>query len=319
MAFLSVTVLLLKSCFIASSLSSRLTRMLKLARQQPLALYFVLAYAISWAVWFTGAALGRSGSLEEFWVFLFVGSFGPALAGVTLSGLRGGMPEVQALLWRIVQARVRWPVYVATWFVLPSVICFGLFVLGFVFKTGAILNVASLIIAMPINGFLTAFLSPGPLGEEPGWRGFALPQMTCSSWQTIWRTDALLGLLWAFWHLPVAILIPAWRDVFPGMGIDLPMWLILYPISVIALTVMLSRLWNWSGGSIFICILFHGVINTTFQIVDKVSTPYSALVTFLMLNLLLWIAALIFVALDRLVFERNGIDPQKEPIASSKQ
>jgi uncharacterized protein len=276
--------------------------MLKLARQQPLALYFVLAYAISWAVWFTGAALGRSGSLEAFWVFLFVGSFGPALAGLTLSGLRGGMPEVRTFLWRIVQTRVRWPVYVATWFVLPSIMCLGLFVLGFNFKDGAILNVASLIIAMPINGFLTAFLSPGPLGEEPGWRGFALPQMTRSS---PWQTDVLLGVLWAFWHLPVAILIPAWREVFPGMGIELPAWLILYPISVIALTVMLSRLWHWSDGSVFVCILFHGVINTTFQIVDKVSTPYSALVTFVMLDLLLWIAALSFIALDRLVFRRT--------------
>jgi uncharacterized protein len=278
----------------------------KLARQHPLALFFVLAYAISWAVWFTGAALGRSGSLENFWVFLFVGSFGPALAGLTLSGLRGGMPEVRTFLLRIVQARVRWPVYVATWFVLPTIICLGLFVLGFNFKSGAILNVASLIIAMPINGFLTAFLSPGPLGEEPGWRGFALPQMTRSStWRTTWRTDALLGLLWAFWHVPVAILIPAWREVFPGMGIELPAWLILYPISVIALTVMLSRLWNWSGGSIFVCVLFHGVINTTFQIVDKVNTPYSAIVTFLMLDLLLWLAALIFVALDRWVFRKT--------------
>jgi uncharacterized protein len=288
-------------------------RMLKLTRQQPLALYFVLAFAISWAVWFTGAALGRSGSLEDFWGFLFVGSFGPVLAGLTLSGLRGGMPEVRHFLLRIVQARVRWPVYVAIWFVLPSVICLGLFVLGFVFKTGAILNVVSLIIAMPINGFLTAFLSPGPLGEEPGWRGFALPQMTRSS---TWRTDALLGILWAFWHLPVAILIPAWREVFPGMGIDLSAWLILYPISLIALTVMLSRLWNWSGSSVFVCILFHGVINTTFQIVGKVSTPYSALVTFVMLDLLLWIAALVFVALDRLVFARN---PQKDSIILSGQ
>jgi uncharacterized protein len=283
--------------------------MSKLAREQPLALYFVLAYAISWAVWFTGAALGQSTSLENFWVFLFVGSFGPALAGLTLSGLRGGMPEVRAFVLRIVQARVRWPVYVVTWFVLPSLICLGLFVLGFNFKTGAILNVLSLIIAMPINGFLTAFLSPGPLGEEPGWRGFALPQMTRSS-------PLLLGLLWAFWHVPVAILIPAWREVFPGMGIGLPAWLVLYPISVIALSVMLSRLWHWSGGSVFICILFHGVINTTFQIVDKVSTPYSALVTFVMLDLLLWMAALIFVALDRLVFARH---PQQDRMVSGGQ
>lgn len=300
MVFLSATVLLSKCSFIASSLSSRLLCMLR-ARQQPLWRYFVLAYAISWTIWFTGARLGRSGSLEEFWVFLFLGSFGPALAALILSAIHGGLPEVRTFLLCIVQARVRWPVYVVAWFVLPAVISLGLLLLGFVFKTGAVLNVASLILAMPINGFLTAFLSPGPLGEEPGWRGFALPRMTQLS---DWQTDVLLGILWAFWHSPVALLIPEWRNVFPGTTIDLPVWLVLYPISLIALSVMLSRLWKWSNGSVFICILFHGVVNTTFQIVDKVSTPYSALVSFVMLDLLLWIAALIFVALDRLVFAR---------------
>ena len=258
--------------------------MFNLMRHQPLWSYVVLAYGISWAVWFTGAALGRSASLEEFWLFLFLGSFGPLLAALMLSAWRGGPPEVRAFLLRLVQARVRWPVYVAAWFVLPAVMSLGLLLMGFVFKTGAVLNVASLILAMPINGFLTAFLSPGPLGEEPGWRGFALPRMTLLS---DWQADVLLGILWAFWHLPVALLIPEWRNVFPGTTIDLPVWLVLYLISLIALSVILSRLWRWSKGSVFICILFHGVVNTTFQIVDKVSTPYSALVSFVMLDLLL--------------------------------
>lgn len=269
-------------------------------RHQPLWSYVVLAYGISWAVWFTGAALGQSTSLEAFWLFLFLGSFGPLLAALILSAVHGGMPEVRALLWRIVQARVWFPVYLIAWFVLPAVMSFGLLLLGFPFKNDAVLNIASLIIAMPINGFLTAFLAPGPLGEEPGWRGFALPNMI----QGAWQTDVLLGLLWAFWHLPVAILIPEWRDVFPGTSIDLGVWLVLYPISLIALSVMLSRLWRWSGGSVFVCILFHGVVNTTFQITDKVSTPYSGLISFVMLDLLLWVAALIFIAFDRLVFAR---------------
>jgi hypothetical protein len=38
--------------------------------------------------------------------------------------------------------------------------------------------------------------------------------------------------------------------------------------------------------------------------VDKVKTPYSAFVTFVMLDLLLWLAALIFVALDRWLLRR---------------
>ena len=272
------------------------------ARQQPLGLYFMLAYAISWTVWFVGAALGQAGSLETFSVFLMLGSFGPALAGLVLSALRGGWPEVQALLRRIIRVRVWWPVYVATWFVLPSIICLGLLAFGFAYKPDALPNAISLIIAMPINGLLTALFSPGPLGEEPGWRGVALPHMTQLGG---WQADVLLGVMWAFWHVPVAILIPTWRDVFPKMPVGLAEWLVLYPISLVALAVMLSRLWRWSGGSVFICIWFHGVINMTFQVVDHVSTPYSSVVTFALLDVLLWVAAMVFVLLDRFVFERR--------------
>jgi membrane protease YdiL (CAAX protease family) len=49
------------------------------------------------------------------------------------------------------------------------------------------------------------FQDAGPLGEELGWRGVALPTML-----RLWRPlDAAVGLgvIWAFWHLP-AFFIP---------------------------------------------------------------------------------------------------------------
>jgi uncharacterized protein len=173
--------------------------------------------------------------------------------------------------------------------------------LGFSFKSDPLLNIATLILAMPINGLLTAFLSPGPLGEEPGWRGFALPRLIkLGEWQSV----IVLGLFWAFWHLPVAIMFPAWRELFAGQSVDLGTWLVFYPVSVLALTMMLSKIWKWSGQSVFVCILFHGVVNSTFQITDKVSTPYSTTVSFAILVLLMLIAAAIFMALDHLVFQK---------------
>ena len=48
--------------------------------------------------------------------------------------------------------------------------------------------------------FIVIFFGGGPLGEEIGWRGFALPRM-----QTRYgalRATLLLGILWTFWHLP---------------------------------------------------------------------------------------------------------------------
>ncbi len=280
----------------------------KLARLQPLAFYFVLAYAISWAIWGIGAAIGQTSSLENFGTFLMIGSFGPLLGGLIVSGLRGGVPEIRAFLTRIVQVRVRFPVYLAVWLIFPLALAFGLLLVGFPIKPGVdlALTIGSLIVGMPINGLLTAFLSPGPLGEEPGWRGFALPRMMQFG---EWQANVLLGVLWAFWHLPVAVLIPEWRAPFPGT--TLVTWLVLYPISTVALAVMLSKLWKWSNGSVFICILFHGVVNASFQILDKLTTPYSAVISFVMIDLLMWVAALIFVLLDRYTFRPVNRVPAK--------
>ena len=271
-------------------------------KQTPLWLYFGLAFAFSWSVWGLGAALGRGGSLEFFGVFLYLGTFGPLAATLWLSARRGGRLEVLTLLRRMVKVRVRWGVYLLTWWVFPLVMALGLWILGFTFKPGAALNLVSLMVAMPINGLLTALFSPGPLGEEPGWRGYALEHMKHLG---EWASSALLGLLWALWHLPIALIVPEWREMFTGVAVSLGLWLTLYPVSLIALAVMFVKLWKWSGHSIFICILFHGVVNTSFQILDKVSTPYSAGVSYALLDLILWIAALVLIAIDRFVLERT--------------
>jgi uncharacterized protein len=283
----------------------------KLARLQPLAFYFTLAYLISWAVWGIGAAMGQARSLENFGTFLMVGSFGPLLSGLIVSGLRGGPTEIRALLMRMIQVRVRFPVYLAVWLIFPLVLAFGLLLVGFPVKPGVdlALSIGSLIVGMPINGLLTAFFSPGPLGEEPGWRGFALPRMLPFG---EWQASVLLGVIWAFWHLPVALLFPDWRSPFPGT--TLAMWLVLYPVSTVALAVMLSKLWKWSGGSALICILFHGVVNASFQILDKLTAPYSAVVSFVLIDLLLWVTALIFVLLDRYAFRQDARVPTKSLI-----
>jgi hypothetical protein len=91
-----------------------------LTRQQPVWLYFVLAYVFSWGIWFIGYASGKSKSLEDFGGFLFLGSFGPLLSALVLTFLQGGLPEVKTFLLRIVQVRVRLWVYLAIFFIGPN-------------------------------------------------------------------------------------------------------------------------------------------------------------------------------------------------------
>ncbi len=108
--------------------------------------------------------------------------------------------------------------------------------------------------ALAIPAVLTIFLFsifPGSaLGEEIGWRGFALPQL-----QT--RCSALaaslgLGVIWALWHLPL------WLTGSAGHP------LALYPafaVAVVAASVLYTWIYNSTGGSLLIVVLFHATTN----------------------------------------------------------
>jgi len=86
-----------------------------------------------------------------------------------------------------------------------------------------------------------------PVGEEPGWRGFLLPRLQaklCPFMATI-----ILGLIWASWHYPAWLLL----------SIDAPFWVFL--VQVMALTFLLTWLYNRTRGNLLVCILFHASQN----------------------------------------------------------
>jgi membrane protease YdiL (CAAX protease family) len=68
-----------------------------------------------------------------------------------------------------------------------------------------------------LTSYLILFIYPaliigGPLGEEPGWRGFALPRLQRRYGPLV--GTLILSPLWAFWHVP--IWLTAWRAAGKG-------------------------------------------------------------------------------------------------------
>jgi membrane protease YdiL (CAAX protease family) len=51
------------------------------------------------------------------------------------------------------------------------------------------------------SALVSTFVLGGPLGEEPSWRGFALPRMQAACGPL--AGSILLGERWALWHLPL--------------------------------------------------------------------------------------------------------------------
>jgi uncharacterized protein len=115
-----------------------------------------------------------------------------------------------------------------------------------------------------INGTMTEFpFSPwydvlpalgialliGPI-EEFGWRGVALPLLQ-RRFAPLWAS-LILGAIWGFWHLPA----------FLFSGTPQSAWSFgPFVIGVLALSVILTPMFNVAQGSILIAILFHFQMN----------------------------------------------------------
>jgi uncharacterized protein len=105
----------------------------------------------------------------------------------------------------------------------------------------------------------TALLSPafynastllgGPLGEEPGWRGYALPRLQ-QRWGP-WRAALGLGVIWTCWHLPM-FFNPQWPH--PPFGIYLGL--------MVSLSVLLTYATNMARWAVLPAILMHAAFNT---------------------------------------------------------
>jgi membrane protease YdiL (CAAX protease family) len=90
------------------------------------------------------------------------------------------------------------------------------------------------------------------LGEEVGWRGFALPRLQAE--RPALSASLLLGALWAGWHLPALF----YRDTYIAMGLlVIPMLLTVAAVG----SVVYTWLYNGTGGNLLLLILFHGLFD----------------------------------------------------------
>src|SRR5215211_3876081 len=117
-------------------------------------------------------------------------------------------------------------------------------------------SVGCAIHAVPVRGgYPPIFLfAGGPVFEEIGWRGFALPRLQLLHGPLV--GSLLLGVLWALWHLPL-FLIPSW-DTPHGSLLDVALFI----IWAVAITVIFTWVFNNTKGSVLLAILAHGSVNS---------------------------------------------------------
>ena len=115
-------------------------------------------------------------------------------------------------------------------------------------------------------GVSAFWMDAGPLGEELGWRGFALPRL--DQRMSGRRAALLLGAIWSLWHLPAFL--------FSGLPQNaLPLWTFL--IGTLSLGVLIAWIVNNARGSVIIAILAHWAANR-FGALDAANARYTAAV-----------------------------------------
>jgi membrane protease YdiL (CAAX protease family) len=224
-------------------------------RQHPLFSYFFLAYAISWIV-FIPYVLAEWGLLKgNYTLFYILHVFGPAIAAIVMTLVLSGKAGLQAFRHSLRQRRAPWQWYLFVLLGIPALV-----MLGIIVQPGALEGfrgfTISLLAGYPFYLF-AAFIGVG-LGEEPGWRGFALPRMQ-KQHGPLWGT-LLLGVLWSCWHLPDFLT----ASKGGGPGTDLAAFLTNFPfftLAVVSLAIIMTWIYNHTGGSLFIAILAHASVD----------------------------------------------------------
>lgn len=219
------------------------------AQSQPLIAFFILAFLISWSIGIP-LALAQQGIIPHIlptWSHYLVG-FGPMLAAMIVIGVSKGLSELKEFGKRMLirQVCLKW------WIVgLSPLILGALIVWGLNRFSGASIRLADLgeVNFLPFLGWwaLPLWVFTFGLGEEAGWRGFALPRL--QEGQSALGATLILAGIWALWHLPQFFYI---FDFSMFLG-----WL----IGLMAGAVVLTWLYNSAIDSIPVAAIWHGCFN----------------------------------------------------------
>jgi membrane protease YdiL (CAAX protease family) len=222
-----------------------------------------LTLAFSWFVFWGPLALFKiptisfvsdvKGPLWAITLFI-IGGFVPSLLAIFLTWKKEGMNGLRLLGRRILKFRLGWRWYMFTFLVVITGTAGQLIInklLGNTFNGTLFLT--------QLGSFLPLLIL-GPLSEEIGWRGYALPRL-----QTRWNaliSSLIVGLVWGLWHLPLFMMVgtPQHELKIPFIG---------FLIGVMASSVLYTCLYNNTKKSLWSAILFHWLYTYAIQVVSS--------------------------------------------------
>ncbi|MGZ9222183.1 MAG: CPBP family glutamic-type intramembrane protease [Anaerolineales bacterium] len=230
-------------------------------RKSALAIFFLLAYLFTWSNWLPQALNSRGiTSIQVPGLLTLLSGYGPALAAIIVVSLAYGGKGLRELFGRLLRWRVGIQWYLIALFLPALVTLLAIAINNWTGGTSPDFSAA----AFPFGPaetplwqkiiilFLVFTLGFDGLGEELGWRGFALPKLLENHSPLV--SSLVLGALWAVWHFPYALTEGSFLS-----EVSLH-W---FFVNLLAVSVIYTWIFINTNGSLLLALLFHAAGNVT--------------------------------------------------------
>jgi membrane protease YdiL (CAAX protease family) len=214
----------------------------RLIKQHNVTAFFVFAFVISWTIWIcVRLFLAKKGVFHPLY---FVGVFGPLLSAVIVTWITERGSGLRKWIRTTFNFRIHIGWYLIGGLLGPIGVALYHFSLYLLLGGEPDFSKAdswwNYLLSVPIG----ALFAGG--NEEPGWRGFALPQLLKKQHPLV--ASLFLGIMWAAWHVPLSLSTGSAGASY-GFG-----WFI---INTVGLSFIMTWLYFKSSMSVIPVMLFH--------------------------------------------------------------
>ena len=272
----------------------------RLLASHPLLAYFGIAFAGTWSMLLVPVLAQNGLGVLPFLVpdiavlLLFItGTLaGPTLGALLVTAATGGRPGLRHFFRRYVQVRVglRWYLLILLGYPLIGLLAASVYFGLAPFQTA--LEQWPLIFTAYLPATLIFMIFPA-LGEEPGWRGFALPRLQRQYGPLL--GSLILGLLHMVWHLPVFFITEGPMAMGPFNTGNF----VYHIFNSLVLAVIWTWVFNNARGSIFMALVLHGTNNAIGVLIQGWGSQFSTAAVSTLGDILLAVCALLIIVFTR--------------------
>ncbi|MBW2631609.1 MAG: CPBP family intramembrane metalloprotease [Deltaproteobacteria bacterium] len=255
--------------------------------------FLLIAFGLAWGIlalfiFLPDQMTGIFGELTGQHPLFFLAVYAPAIAAFIIVTYNAGIGGLRRYLSRLLLWRCSLPWYTFLIIGIPLIYIGGSALKGNLFtEPFPFSSFQSLIVALALTAI------KGPV-EEFGWRGLALPLLQ-RKLAPIWAA-LILGIIWGFWHLPAFLLSGTQQSAWSFTP---------FFFGSIALSVIVTALFNTSHGSILLPALFHFCLNNP---VWPDAQPYDIYLFMVVAVLVVWFNR-------KTMFNREGAITEVVPLA----